>query len=192
MTRSRNLPSLRLAIVLIVAVTCLTQWNCKKKDNPVDNPAIDPHLVGVWYNQSDTVGFEILSDGTMNSLDVDSAGFLRYAVIDTVNGALILNVESARSGAISIQGRYKSRTIDSAYVATGTYSFSNNYSTLTLILLLPLNGATQTTFVYLRSSVGVKVISYHADGRSDTKRGICSCRGDRIRTYDFLLPKQAL
>jgi len=144
--------SLALALVL----TATLEWGCKKS-NPVDNSTIDSKLVGAWYNQSDSVGIEILSDGTVNNLDVSPAGILRYAVVDTINGALLLRIESARSGAISIQGTYRSRKVDSTYIATGTYAFSPDYNTLTLTLLLPLNGSSQTSFVYVRSSIGVKV-----------------------------------
>jgi hypothetical protein len=158
--------TLSFRIVLLIAATSIPQWDCKK-DNPVDNSTIDSNLVGVWYNRSDTVGFELLSDGTMNTLDVDSVGILRYALIDTINGALILKTESARSGAISIRGSYKSHTLDSTYVATGTYSFSNNFNTLTLTLLLPLNGSSQATFVYTRSSIGAKVVSGSSISRGE-------------------------
>jgi len=142
----------------VLAFASLILWGCKK-DNPVDNSTIDSKLVGVWYNRSDTVGFEILSDGTMNNLDVDSSGILRYAVVDTVNGALLLRIESARSGALSIRGSYISRKVDSTYIATGTYAFSADYNTLTLTLLLPINGNSQSTFTYIRSSVGAKVVA---------------------------------
>ena len=155
-------------IVLIVALTCLVQWDCKK-DNPVGNSTIDSRLAGVWYNQSDTVGIEILSDGTVHNLDVVPTGILRYATVDTINGALLLRVESARSGAISISGSYISRKVDSTYVATGTYAFSPDFNTLTLTLLLPLNGSSQATFVYVRSSIGAKVVLYDLMERGKAK-----------------------
>ncbi|MGA9405684.1 MAG: hypothetical protein WBW71_01000 [Bacteroidota bacterium] len=130
-----------------------------KKNNPVTPPAVDPALVGVWYNTADTVGFEIVSDGTIRNLDVDSTGALQYAPpADTVEGALILTIESARNGAISIQGSYKSKTIDSTYTSTGTYALTNSNSVLTLTLLTPINGAGEVTFIYQRSSIGEIVV----------------------------------
>ena len=153
-----------LGLMLILLVLSLAGWGCKKS-NPVDNSAIDSKLVGVWYNRADTVGFEILADGTMNNLDVDSAGILRYAKLDTVSGALILKIESARSGAMTLKGSYISRAVDSTYTTTGTYAFSSDLNTLTLTLLLPLNGSSQATFVYVRSSIGAKVVGgSEADG----------------------------
>ena len=152
----RRALDLSATILVVIVLTSLLQWNCKK-DNPVSNSAIDSKLVGVWYNQTDSVGIEILSDGTVNNLDVGATGILRYAAVDTVNGALLLRIESARSGAISIRGSYISRKVDSTYIATGTYAFSPDFNTLTLTLLLPLNGSSQATFVYVRSSIGVKV-----------------------------------
>ena len=152
----RRALDLSATILVVIVLTSLLQWNCKK-DNPVSNSAIDSKLVGVWYNQTDSVGIEILSDGAVNNLDVGATGILRYAAVDTVNGALLLRIESARSGAISIRGSYISRKVDSTYIAAGTYAFSPDFNTLTLTLLLPLNGSSQATFVYVRSSIGVKV-----------------------------------
>jgi hypothetical protein len=144
--------------LFILAISLLIFWNCKK-DNPVEPPLVDSKLVGVWYNRVDTVGFEILGDGTMRNLQVDAGGKLEYAPAqDTVTGALTFKIESARGSAISIRGSYKSHTIDSTYVTTGTYNFSNNDNTLTLTLFVPLNGSSQATFVYLRSSVGAVVV----------------------------------
>ena len=140
--------------ILIVAISVLFVWNCKK-DNPVDPPLVDSRLVGVWYNNKDTVGFEILVDGTMRNLQVDAGGKLEYAPPqDTVTGALTFRIESARGSAISIRGSYKSHTVDSTYIGTGTYTLSNNDNTLTLTFLLPFYGGTQTTFIYQRSFVG--------------------------------------
>ena len=111
-----------------------------KKNNPVEPPTVDPALIGVWYNSSDSVGFEILADGTMKNLDV-AGGKIEYAPPqDTATGSLTFNIESAKNGVISIKGVYKSQAIDSTYITTGTYSFSNNENTLTLTLLVPLNG----------------------------------------------------
>jgi hypothetical protein len=143
--------SVRLCFLLVAAFVALS--GCKK-NNPVEPPAVDPALVGVWYNSSDSVGFELLADGTMNNLDV-AGGKLEYAPPqDTVTGSLTFNIESAKNGAIAIKGVYKSQAIDSTYITTGTYSFSNNENTLTLTLLVPLNGASQATFIYKRSSIG--------------------------------------
>ena len=147
MSRIRLISSFLLAAAFVVFSGC-------KKDNPVTPQAVDPVLVGVWYNADDAVGFEILNDGTMKNLDT-AAGKIEYAPPqDTVAGALTFNIESARNGAISIKGVYKSHTLDSTYITTGTYTLSNNGNTLTLILLVPLNGNPQATFVYQRSSVG--------------------------------------
>jgi hypothetical protein len=172
-----------LTIILFIAAGSVFQWSCKK-DNPVDNTAIDSNLVGVWYNQSDTVGFQILSDGTMNNLDVDSSGYLRYAALDTIKGVLILRIESARSGIITLHGSYISLTSRTDSVATGTYSFSNNFNTLTLSLILPLKGASQATFVYVRSNVGAKVVSGSLvdlggspEGKRDEGWGMFFCGG---------------
>ncbi len=144
--------------LLILGIFLLIFWNCRK-DNPVEPPLVDSKLVAVWYNRQDTVGFEVLSDGTMKNLDVDAGGKLEYAPAqDTVTGALTFKIESARGTAISIRGTYISHTIDSTYVTTGTYNFSNNDNTLTLTLIVPLNGASQTTFVYQRSFVGAVVV----------------------------------
>ena len=146
--------SVRLCFLLVAAFVALS--GCKK-NNPVEPPAVDPALVGVWYNSSDSVGFELLADGTMNDLDV-AGGKLEYAPPqDTVTGSLTFNIESAKNGVISIKGVYKSHTIDSMYITTGTYSFSNNENTLTLTLLVPLNGSSETTFIYKRSSVGAVI-----------------------------------
>ena len=144
--------------LFILAISLLIFWSCKK-DNPVEPPLIDPKLVGVWYNGVDTVGFEILADGTMKNLQVDTEGRLEYAPPqDTVTGALTFKIESARGSAISLRGTYKSHTIDSTYVTTGIYTFSNNDNTLTLTLIVPLNGASEVTFVYKRSFVGEVVV----------------------------------
>ncbi|MGA7162147.1 MAG: hypothetical protein WBZ48_14195 [Bacteroidota bacterium] len=150
------MPRTSIPICLLLAAAFALFSGCKK-NNPVTPPAVDPALVGVWYNSVDSVGFEIVADGTMKNLDV-AQGKIEYAPPqDTVTGSLTLNIESARSGAISIQGVYKSHTVDSMYIATGTYSLSNNGNTLTLTLLLPLNGSSQTTFIYKRSSIGAAV-----------------------------------
>lgn len=144
--------------VFILAISLLILWSCKK-DNPVDPPLVDSKLVGVWYNAIDTVGFEILGDGSMRILDVDSGGRLKYAPAqDTVTGALTFKIESARGSAISIRGTYKSHTVDSTYITTGTYTLSNGDNTLTLTLIVPLNGAPSATFVYQRSYVGAVVM----------------------------------
>jgi hypothetical protein len=136
-----------LAAVLVAFSGC-------KKNTPAEPPTVDPALLGVWYNSVDSVGFEILADGTMKNLDV-AGGKLEYAPPqDTVTGSLTFTIESARSGAIAIKGVYKSQAIDSSYVTTGTYSFSDNGNTLTLTLLIPLNGASEATFIYKRSSIG--------------------------------------
>ena len=144
-------------LLLVLGAFSVFQYGCKKS-NPVDSSAIDSRLLGAWYSRSDSVGFEILADGTMKNLDVDSAGILRYAAIDTINGALLLKIQSAKNGALTIQGSYISRKVDSTYIATGTYAFSSDLNTLTLTLLLPLNGSSQTTFSYVRSVVGTKVV----------------------------------
>jgi len=144
--------------VFILATSLLIFWNCRK-DNPVEPPLVDTKLVGVWYNSKDTVGFEVLVDGTMNNLEVDAGGKLKYAAAqDTVTGALTFKIESARTSAISIRGSYKSHTVDSTYITTGTYTFSNNDNTMTLTLLTPLNGSSEATFVYQRSFVGAVVV----------------------------------
>ena len=147
------MPSVSVRLCFLLAAVLVAFSGCKK-NNPVEPPAVDPALVGVWYNSSDSVGFELLADGTMNDLDV-AGGKLEYAPPqDTVTGSLTFNIESAKNGAIAIKGVYKSQAIDSTYITTGTYSFSNNENTLTLTLLVPLNGASQATFIYKRSSIG--------------------------------------
>jgi len=147
------MPRISLRLCFLLAITFAAFSGCKK-NNPVEPPAVDPALVGVWYNSVDSVGFEIVADGTMKNLDV-AAGKLEYAPPqDTVTGSLTFDIESAKNGVISIKGVYKSQAIDSTYITTGTYSFSNNENTLTLTLLVPLNGGSETTFVYKRSSVG--------------------------------------
>lgn len=155
MTKARSRSNSRITILLLLVIALPGSWNCRK-DDPVS--AIDSKLFGVWYDGRDTLGYEIEIGGTMRSLDVDSAGILRYAPPqDTVTGQLTLRIESARSGAISIHGAYKSHTVDSVYTATGTYSFSNNDNTLSLVLLLPGGGKFQPT--YVRSSIGAKVMT---------------------------------
>ena len=175
MTRS----SIPLYLILVILSALLL--DCRKKDNPVETPAIDSNLLGVWYNGADTVGFELLSDGTMRNLEVDSTGKLQYSLPpDTIKGALILNVESARSGVISIKGSWKSHTVDSTYISTGTYVLSNNGNRLTLTLLLPINGASQTTFVYDHSSIGAVVVhrgSFSALGESEMDGGVITTAG---------------
>ena len=150
------MPRISVLLCFLLAAAFVVVSGCKK-NNPVEPPAVDPALVGVWYNSSDSVGFELLADGTMNDLNV-AGGKLEYAPPqDTVTGSLTFNIQSARNGVISIKGVYKSQAIDSTYITTGTYSFSNNGNTLTLTLLVPLNGGSETTFVYKRSSVGAVV-----------------------------------
>jgi len=150
------MPRISISLCFLFAAAFALISGCKK-NNPVTPPAVDPTLVGVWYNSIDSVGFEISADGAMKNLDV-VGGKLEYAPVqDTVTGSLTFDVESAKNGVISIKGVYKSQTIDSAYVTTGTYSLSNNENTLTLTLLVPLNGGSETTFVYKRSSVGEEV-----------------------------------
>lgn len=144
--------------LFILAISLLIFWSCKK-DNPVDPPLVDAKLVAVWYNAKDTVGFEILGDGTMRNLQVEAGGKLEYAPAqDTVTGALTFKIESARGAAISIRGSYKSHTVDSTYIISGTYNLSNNDNSLTLTFLLPFNGGTQTVFTYQRSYVGAVVV----------------------------------
>jgi len=150
------MPRISVLLCFLLAAAFVAFSGCKK-NNPVEPPAVDPALVGVWYNSVDSVGFELLADGTMNDLDV-AAGKLEYAPPqDTVTGSLTFNIESAKSGVISIKGVYKSHTIDSMYITTGTYSLSNNENTLTLTLLVPLNGSSETTFIYKRSSIGAAI-----------------------------------
>ena len=150
------MPRISLRLCFLLAAVFVVFSGCKK-NNPVEPPAVDPALVGVWYNSVDSVGFEIVADGTMKNLDV-AAGKLEYAPPqDTVTGSLTFDIESAKNGVISIKGVYKSQSIDSTYITTGTYSFSNNENTLTLTLLVPLNGGSETTFIYKRSSVGAVV-----------------------------------
>ena len=147
------MPRISISLCFLLAAAFVVLSGCKK-NNPVTPPAVDPTLVGVWYNSIDSVGFEISADGTMKNLNV-VGGKLEYAPAqDTVTGSLTFNIESARNGALSIKGVYKSQSIDSTNITTGTYSFSNNENTLTLTLLVPLNGGSETTFVYKRSSVG--------------------------------------
>ncbi len=93
----------------------------------------------------------------MKNLDV-AGGKLEYAPPqDTLTGSLTFTIESAKNGIIAIKGVYKSQAVDSTYITTGTYSFADNGNTLTLTLLVPLNGASEATFIYKRSSIGAVV-----------------------------------
>ncbi|HTX19334.1 MAG TPA: hypothetical protein VMG34_11800 [Bacteroidota bacterium] len=173
-----------MAFLLLAA--SLLGYGCKKS-NPVDNSQIDSKLVGAWYNRSDSVGFEILTDGTLKNLDIDSAGILRYAAVDTINGALLLKLESAKNGGLTMQGTYISRKIDSTYVATGTYSLSADLNTLTLTLILPLNGSSQQTFVYVRSVVGTKVVEMEGFNEDELRQfRIAAGKESGIRSRGFL------
>ena len=92
-----------VSLCFLLAAAFIALSGCKK-NNPVEPPAVDPALVGVWYNSVDSVGFEIIADGTMKNLDV-AGGKLEYAPPqDTVTGSLTFTIESAKNGVIAIKG----------------------------------------------------------------------------------------
>ena len=145
----------RPPFIALIALAFIFSWGCHKESS---TSPLDEKLFGVWFDSADTLGFEIEIDGTMRNLSVDSAGILGYAPPqDTSAGILSLRIESARSGAISIRGSYKSRTIDSVYVATGTYTFTNGDNSLNLKMIIPGGGEWKPAFN--RSNIGAKVIN---------------------------------
>ena len=145
--------------MLVAAAILITLIACKKSSTgPV--VTIDPNLVGVWYSSSDTLGFQVSSDGSSTTLVVDTAGKLQLpAPGSTSSSTLTLTVVSALNGNLTAHVRYYiPGFIDTTITLPGTYELSNNNNTLSITIPNPVTSPPQpTTIVFVRSSIGAVV-----------------------------------
>jgi hypothetical protein len=143
--------------VFAAAIFLVTLSACKKNSTgPVIT--IDPNLVGVWYSSADTLGFQVLADGSSNTLVVDTAGKLQLPAPGTTNTATFsITVLNAVNGNLTARVRYHvPGFIDTTVSLPGTYAFSNGNNTLSITFPNPLTSQS-TTIVFVRSSIGAIV-----------------------------------
>jgi hypothetical protein len=140
-------------------IALLFLWNACSDDGPESNDSpIDPAFIGVWYASSDSVGFEILTDGTSKTLVVDTSGKLQYSSPGpSLAGAISIALLTAKNGNLTAKVRYNvPGFIDTTVTLPGVYTFSNNNNTVSITYPSPLNGL-QSILVFQRSSVGAIV-----------------------------------
>ena len=150
---------LSIQTMMILAVAILGGMSaCKKNQTGPANIPFDPAFVGVWYSDSDAVGFEVLSDGSSRTLVVDSAGTLQYAASGSgFAGAISLTLLSGKDGNLTANVRYHEGGIDTTLAIPGIYSFSNNNNTLSISFPNPASGGQLYTMVFQRTSIGAVV-----------------------------------
>ena len=148
----RALPTLVFALIIAFGA-------CKKNETGPSDLLFDPAFVGVWYASSDSVGFEVLSDGTSKTLIVDTAGTLQYATPGAgTTGAISITLRSAKDGNLLASLRYHvPGFIDTTLSLPGTYVFSNSNNTLTISYPNPLSGGQISSLVFQKSSIGAVV-----------------------------------
>jgi hypothetical protein len=132
---------------------------CKKNETGPSTIPFDPAFVGVWYSDSNAVGFEVLSDGSSKTLTVDTAGRLQYASPGTgTTGAISLTLLSAKDGNLTANVRYYvPGYVDTTVAIPGVYSFSDNNNTLSISFPNPASGGQLYTMTFRRSSIGAIV-----------------------------------
>ena len=143
---------------LSIVVICLFSA-CKKNETGPESLLFDPAFVGVWYASSDSVGFEVASDGSSKTLIVDTAGTLQYTTAGSgTTGAISLTLISGNSGNLMANLRYHvPGFIDTTIAIPGTYVFSNSNNTLSITFPNPLSPGQTKVLVFQRSSIGAVV-----------------------------------
>jgi hypothetical protein len=144
---------------LLIAILC-TLSACKKNGTGPKEIPFDQAFVGVWYSDSNAVGFEVLADGSSKTLSVDTAGTLQYATPGSgATSAISLTLLSGKDGNLTANIRYYvAGFIDTTFVLPGTYSFSNNNNTVSISFPNPTSsGGSLYTMVFRRSSIGALV-----------------------------------
>lgn len=151
-------PALR-SFWLLLIVSLIVLSACKKSTTGPKAPTIDPGIVGVWYSSDDSLGFEVLSDGTSKTLVIDTAGKLQYAPASGAGASgLSLAVTQAQNGNLTALVTYKvPGFIDTTLTLPGVYTLSNNNNTLSITFPNPLTGGQPFTIVFQRSSIGAVV-----------------------------------
>jgi hypothetical protein len=146
------------ALFAIAIVSICLVSGCKKNSTGPVTPSIDPNFVGVWYSSTDTLGFQVSSDGSSTTLVVDTAGKLQLPIAgSTSSSTLTLTVVTAVNGNLTARVKYYiPGFIDTTITLPGTYAFSNNNNTLSITLPNPLTSQ-PTTIVFVRTSVGAVV-----------------------------------
>ncbi len=152
------------SIALLIALA-----SCKK-DSTGPVITIDPNLVGVWYSSADTLGFQVLADGSSATLVVDTAGKLQLPAPGNANTATFsITVLNAVNGNLTARVRYYiPGFIDTTVSLPGTYAFSNSNNTLSISFPNPLTSQS-TTIVFVRSSIGAVVRPKSAAARLDRR-----------------------
>ena len=139
-------------------VVTLLLLGCKKNSIDPEPELIDSRLFGVWFSSQDTSGYEVLRDGTMKFLMVDSNKKLQYAPVDTLGLSITLQILKAREGVMTVKVRALiPGFLDSTVTLFATFSFSNNDNTLTITGPDPMTDSI-TTIVYNRSAIGAVVL----------------------------------
>jgi len=144
---------------LFFAIVALCVLGACQKDATGPNVVFDSAFVGVWYSDSDQVGFEVNSDGTSKTLIVDTAGTLQYATATSgAPGAISLTLVSGLDGNLIAKVRYDvPGFVDTTFQIPGTYAFSNSNNTLTINFPNPSSPGQVLTMVFRRSSIGAVV-----------------------------------
>ena len=146
-------------LLLTITAIVITLAACKKNETGPTGIPFDPAFVGVWYSDSNAVGFEVLSDGSSKNLEVDSAGTLQYAISGSNSTSPItLTLLSASNGNLMANERYHIQGfIDTTVAIPGVYTFSNNNNTLSISFPNPSSPGQLYTIVFVRSSIGAVV-----------------------------------
>lgn len=157
---TRKFPRIPAAI-LPALIAALFLFNaCKKNSTGPETILFDPAFIGVWYSDSNAVGFEVLADGSSKTLVVDTAGTLQYATpgSGTAN-AISITLLGGKDGNLTARLHYVvPGFIDTTLIIPGTYSFSNNNNTVSISFPNPTSsGGALYTMVFRRSSVGAVV-----------------------------------
>jgi hypothetical protein len=151
-------PKTRTVYAMLIAILCALSA-CKKDGTGPKEIPFDPAFVGVWYSDSNAVGFEVLADGSSKTLVVDTAGTLQYATPGSgTSGAISLTLSSGRDGNLSVKIRYYVQGFnDTTVILPGTYTFSNNNNSVSITFPNPASGGQLETMVFRRSSIGALV-----------------------------------
>ena len=157
----RQMVILKFCSIIVIGMLILSCESCKKDTTIAgdNDPKIDANLIAPWYNRTDSVGFEVLKDGSTKNLSVDSIGRLQYMPAkDTLKrGNIVLTILKTSGGDINLRIIYRiPRFIDTTVTVVGQYEFSSNNDTLKLTVPDP-STSKPTLVTYIRSFIGALV-----------------------------------
>ncbi len=146
-------------LLLFASIATLIIFGACKKDTTGPDVQFDPAFVGVWYSDSNQVGFEVSPDGSSKTLVVDTAGTLQYATANSgAPAAVSLTLLSGSNGNLTARVRYYvPGFIDTTVTIPGTYTFSNNNNSLSISFPNPMSPGQLYTMAFRRSSIGALV-----------------------------------